>query len=480
MNGRQIRFAVNTHGKDKEWNQEILASKYKDKSGTLQDVFDHVKQGHAIAAGLFGNRRRNKANVIGSEWVLLDIDNEKLKLDEHGKQVFLPSGKKATEYDPQLTLEQALEHPFIKQHCALIYTSFSHQPHWHKFRLVFLLPEYETDVGVYEAMVRLLMKHLPHDAACKDASRVFYGSTKAERPLFNPDAVLPVEWRKQAIAALAEEVAKKEQDRQAAERKQAAHQARIERGEVTQQDTDSLALSALYACPPRSPGSGNYPESIRLLMALVTHFGESEAERIAEAWSPSIKGTTWNIPKKIHSFKRSGGVGLGTLFYIAKQYGWKFPARVPKEWQEQWQETEPTTTNEEWEWKHGLPNCFRDQVAKVSKLFKGFGKQPQSIKPSTLSKPAIHKYVPGELPTPAEYKAMGCPVFPVLSRYTILSKAVRLGENLLKVWLYRFKRYNDVCDFFCPKFWEQTTNRAVIPPVICLLSGSNIALENGS
>lgn len=394
-----LRFPVNDQAFNKDVVGEPLQTGYRDKIGTLQNVVDHVKQGHAIAAGLFGGRRRGKANVIGSQMVLLDVDNEKLKLDEQGNQIFLPSGKKATEYDPQLTVEKALEHPFIQQYCALIYTTASHKPDHHKLRLAFLLPHFETDVAVYEAMVRKVMAVLPHDRMCKDASRVFFGNSNAEIPLFNPHVTLPVEWREEAAQAVLLEKAKREQDRVIADRKRAAYQLQVDRGEITQQDTDANVLSALYACPPRSPGSGNYPEAIRILMALVSHFGESEAERIAEAWSPSIKGDTWQIARKIRSFKGNLRVGVGTLFYIAKQNGWRFPTVT----RQTWTEKEPVLTREEWEKKHhhsfdgltGFLPWFKAQYEKWKKTPWGLGeKQLQSLPFVRQRQPQY--YQPGE------------------------------------------------------------------------------------
>ncbi|NJO63577.1 MAG: hypothetical protein HC836_36920 [Richelia sp. RM2_1_2] len=301
-----FRFAVNSSGCNKDWDFEKLATGYEDKSGTLEDVVEHVTDGHAIAAGLFGGKRRCKANVIGTHWILGDIDNSK---EVDGEKV----------YDPQLTIEQALQHPFIKKYCGLIYTSASHTDDWHRFRLVFMLPEFVEGCEEIEQLVRFMMAEFPFlDPTCKDASRVFYGNTRAELPLINPDAVLPVEWVHLA----------KEQSRL----DRIAYQARCEelrrRKELypnESKDTDSLVMQALSFIPPRQPGSGNYEECTKVAMALVSHFGESEAERIIEDWSPSIPGDSWNVSKKVGSYKRSG-VAIGTLFHVAKRYGFKFPS----------------------------------------------------------------------------------------------------------------------------------------------------------
>jgi hypothetical protein len=184
-----IRFAVNTSGKDKDFNYELLATDFKDTTGTIQDVADHVKAGHAICAGLLGNRRRCKKNVIGSNLILVDIDNSDVERDVEGKPIKDADGKTKKIFKHQLSISEALEHDFVKQHCALLYTTASHTPGWEKFRLIFVLPEYLEGADIVEAAIRFLLGQFPHDPSCKDASRAFYGNTKAEFPLNNPDGL---------------------------------------------------------------------------------------------------------------------------------------------------------------------------------------------------------------------------------------------------------------------------------------------------
>jgi Protein of unknown function (DUF3987) len=308
-----FKYTVNTSGRDKNWDFEKLATDYRDVDGSIYDVMDAVKKGYALCAGWLDGKRRCKFNITGSGWVLLDIDNSAAKLDENGKPI---KGEKV--YKHQLTLEEAVQHPFVKSHCALIYTTASHTPDWHKFRMIFLLPEPVENAESVEAVVKFLMSEFPHDPACKDASRVFYGSTKAEFPLVNPSAVLPSEWVQQAKDEAQE-------DRLAFEERVRVAQLRKERYPDNSQDTDALVLEALKYIPSRNPGSGNYEECTKVAMGLTAYFGASEAERIIEQWSPSIPGDSWNVPRKVKSYQRANGCSVGTVFWIAKQYGFKFP-----------------------------------------------------------------------------------------------------------------------------------------------------------
>ncbi|MBD2565492.1 MULTISPECIES: PriCT-2 domain-containing protein [Nostoc] len=398
IESRIIKFAFNATGRNKDWDFKKLAGNFIDVEGTLADVQQHIKAGHAICAGLLGGKWRSKANVIGSQWLLLDIDNSDVARDAYDKPIKDENGNSIKVYKHQLTISEALAHPFIKKHCALIYTTASHKPEWHKFRLVFLLPEYVQGADTVEACTRFLMQQLPHDPACKDASRVFYGSTEAEFPLINPEATLPAEWISEAVAiAQQERVEYQRRIQEIESRRKEWREISLNEG----WDIDQLIQNALSFIPPRTPGSGNYDECRQVLMALVNHYGASEAEIIAEQWSPSIKGSTWNIHAKIRSFRR-GGITLGTLFHIAKQYGFRFPKR----------QYEPNPGNkgvisrEEWELGRvredlsSFQNLLRQAIAPFSSIFKGF-KAPPTRKPLPeidTPSPNVIIYKPGNIP----------------------------------------------------------------------------------
>ena len=400
----KIKFAFNATGRNKDWDFKKLAANFQDTEGTLADVQHHIKAGHAICAGLLGGKWRSKANVIGSQWLLLDIDNSDVARDEDGKPIKDENGNSIKVYDPQLTISEALAHSFIQKHCALMYTTASHKSDWHKFRLIFPLPQYVEGADTVEACTRKLMQQLPHDPACKDASRVFYGSTEAEFPLVNPEATLPAEWIQEAVAI--------------AQQERIEYQLRIQEIESRRKewreisltegwDIDQLIQNALSFIPPRTPGSGNYDECRQVLMALVNHYGASEAEIIAEQWSPSIKGSTWNIHAKIRSFRR-GGISIGTLFHIAKQYGFRFPKR-----QYEYNERDQGVINRE-QWELGrvredlssFQNLLRQAlftavgIAPFSSIFKGFKTPPTpKLEPEIdTPSPNVIIYKPGNIP----------------------------------------------------------------------------------
>ncbi|WP_066376139.1 PriCT-2 domain-containing protein [Anabaena sp. CA = ATCC 33047] len=384
----KLKFAVNTCGRNKDWDFKKLSANFRDVEGTLEDVQQHIKAGHAICAGLLGGKWRSKANVIGSHWLPLDIDNSDIARDAEGKPIKDENGNSIKVYKHQLTIEEALADPFIQEHCALLYTTASHKHEWHKFRLIFLLPQYVEGADTVEACTRKLMQQLPHDPACKDASRVFYGNTQAEFLLVNPEATLPSEWVTEAIAIALQE---REEYQQRILFIESRRQQFREIADTEGWDTDQLIHQALSFIPPRTPGSGNYDECRQVLMALVNHYGATDAEIIAEKWSPSIKGTTWNIRAKIRSFRRSG-ITIGTLFHIAKQYGFKFPQRQlePRHTQQ------GVISRQEWELGRvredltSFQNLLKQAIAPfVTAAAKGFSKPA-----SEESAPASEKSAP--------------------------------------------------------------------------------------
>ncbi|MDZ8237622.1 MAG: PriCT-2 domain-containing protein [Nostoc sp. ChiQUE01a] len=375
IKGNKIKFAFNATGKNKDWDFKKLSANFRDTEGTLADVQQHIKAGHAICAGLLGGKWRSKANVIGSHWLLIDIDNSDVARDAEGKPIKDENNNSIKVYKHQLTLEEALAHPFIQKHCALLYTTASHKPDWHKFRLIFLLPQYVEGADTVEACTRSLMQQLPHDPACKDASRVFYGNTEAEFLIVNPQATLPAEWVSSAIAIALQE---REEYQQRIKEIESRRQQWREISDVEGWDIEQLIQQALSFIPPRSPGSGNYDECRQVLMALVNHYGPTDAEIIAEKWSPSIPGTTWNIRAKIRSFRR-GGISIGTLFHIAKQYGFRFPQRQ----YEPYQRDKGLISREQWELGQvredltSFKNLLKQALAPFVSAAKGFLKPPQ-------------------------------------------------------------------------------------------------------
>ncbi len=71
---------------------------------------------------------------------------------------------------------------------------------------------------------------------------------------------------------------------------------------------------------------------------------------------------------------------------------------------------ERTLSADEWYWRFGLPNWFRDKLTKLPQVFKGFGKPPTPKTTISKTSPKAISYTPGErVPTREEYEAIGSP-----------------------------------------------------------------------
>jgi hypothetical protein len=296
-----FEFGVNknAHNKQAIGGYEALTINWKNKRGTIGDLIDWVSSGKAIMVGTLPNAttRRLKSNVVSAQAIALDIDDG-------------------------LSIEDCLQVPFVRDYAAAIYTSASHQkvkgdiPACDRYRIIFVLPETVTDIALYEATVQVVMEAVGYaDKACKDASRMFYGYDKTEIVLCDPTKVLPTDFLEKVGDRLEQE--KAERARLFEERQRR----REEYGESD--DLDNLIPQALDFIDPDC----GYEEWRNVGMALHSH---SESNfYLWDSWSSrgsKYKGSR-GLERQWSKFKSGGGVGIGSLFHIAKDYGFKFPEK---------------------------------------------------------------------------------------------------------------------------------------------------------
>jgi hypothetical protein len=375
-----------------------LQKDWRSMDGTIADLQDTVARGWAwMPAILKRKATRAKANVVGCESIALDID-------------------------AGMTIDDALADEFIRTTAALVYTSSSHQkakdnaPACDRFRIVWLLPS-RVSVPTYEALYAELLRRYPcADKSTSDASRLWYGNTDAIFPLVNGSAILPwdmvldAEAKSETIAA---QIA--EQRARSAERF-----ANTDPDDLRSQVRDALAL-----IPPRNPGSGNYHECLRVAFAVGSAFREDEALELIEAWSPRIAGA-WH-PENIVG-KGNGSITIGSLFSIAKQYGYCLPSKDPIA---RFAPKARTITRDEWVERFGQSElCERlNRAVRRSSAVLDFlkGKRaetvakhsPIAIEPNHTETAIVlfdstkqeHPIAIGQpLPTPDEWIALGRPI----------------------------------------------------------------------
>jgi hypothetical protein len=136
-----------------------------------QELASHISKGKTVVlSSLKEGTSRSNVNVVKQQALMLDFDNG---YKEDGKE------HKFTD-ERYIQLEDILQHPFIKEHAAFVYTSLRHNDYWNKFRVVFILDKPLHHYKEVEAAYRWLLKAFPTaDQSIKDAARLFFGSKQA-------------------------------------------------------------------------------------------------------------------------------------------------------------------------------------------------------------------------------------------------------------------------------------------------------------
>jgi hypothetical protein len=158
---RVVKVSINPYFFDKapaNGDERYFIEGWDNAELTLGDFATCIKNGWAYCPQLQG--RRSTKNFLRSNLVSVDID--------HG-----------------MTIEDALQHPFVQAHLSVLYTSSSHSINYHKFRLIFLLPRDVNDATEQVILNRALARLLGGDESAVDATRIFFGSTASEPLIFD-------------------------------------------------------------------------------------------------------------------------------------------------------------------------------------------------------------------------------------------------------------------------------------------------------
>lgn len=143
-----------------EINQRIMACR---ANLTPKEIADAVSHGQTVVlADLDGERK--KANLKSQQIVALDFDNTVVVNGEK---------QRAPDY---FTVADVAKDPWLKQNAAFIYSTFSWEDDWERFRVVFFLDRPMTKNTQVEAMYKWLLERYPMaDHSATDSSRLFFG-----------------------------------------------------------------------------------------------------------------------------------------------------------------------------------------------------------------------------------------------------------------------------------------------------------------
>jgi Protein of unknown function (DUF3987)/Primase C terminal 2 (PriCT-2) len=308
------KIGVNTKFKNKDGFTQLSDSKaWQNVEFTIGELSEHIGKGHPWMPATLGvGTRRLQENANYAEVLSLDIDNAAPGPKDS-------EGKATKVYLEELTIEQALDHPFIKAHCGLVQPSASHKPGWDKFRLVFVLPRpLEAHENIRACNLYLASSHCvgAADPQCKDASRFYFGAIGSV-PALMQEVTLPESFIDDALAWHEGIVAEEKQRAEAA----AKHWDDYRAG-CSSDDADALLMTALGAI---NVSSITRDQWIGIGMALAG-MGEQWFS-VWDSWSatdPRYK--PHEMQSKWKSF-RGKEPSPGVVFSLAKQFGFKFPKR---------------------------------------------------------------------------------------------------------------------------------------------------------
>jgi hypothetical protein len=100
-----------------------------------------------------------------------------LTCDNRKEDTFVSRDLIMVDIDSGMTIPELFEDKFYNQYAAGFYATPSHQDHAHRFRIMFRLQTPLTQATDVVKLNKMLMRRYTQaDAACKDATRIFFGS----------------------------------------------------------------------------------------------------------------------------------------------------------------------------------------------------------------------------------------------------------------------------------------------------------------
>jgi len=168
-------------------------------------------------------------------------------------------------------------------------------------------------------MVQFLIDLFGSDQSCKDATRFFYGAMDGEiAPLFRE---LPIShlraMYKRYIARFPQKQASTPEAIQVAN--WPTIQTPVPYGDgALRVPVEAGDIEAALSCLPSHFGPGSYNKWLSVLMAVHSEMG-MDGVALCERYIPGSPG---EVERKFKSFT-AGGVGIGTLYHIAREHGYQ-------------------------------------------------------------------------------------------------------------------------------------------------------------
>lgn len=266
---------------------------------------DHIKAGYAYSGGVMVsdevNQKKPKVSDIDfSEIISVDIDNSK---KVHNAETGKFDSHKLTDEEGYVSFDEVVANKWIMNNSLMVYTTASHTPEHHKFRIIFVLPKQINDAQVYSDIAQILIEKFKGDKSCKDICRLFFGNSNAEIKVFG--------------CRLEEVQINDIFDKQNDEPKFIANYS-------TSNDV-SITPDMVREMLSHIPKELDYDEWGKVVSGIGNYFDENTAVQLVESWSPDInQGTLYKIKH------RSPKPTIASVIYLAEKHGFDKSKLYPK------------------------------------------------------------------------------------------------------------------------------------------------------
>ncbi len=155
LENNTVLVSINKNVREKHYrgDKRYYASGWEPFSISIEELAIAIKSGFAYSA-TFKDGERNARNFSGTNIVSVDVDRG-------------------------MTIQEALNEPWCKEHLALFYTSASHTEQHHRYRLVFRLPEVIKNGSEFKNIARALSLKFGGDLQATDPAHLFFGNSSA-------------------------------------------------------------------------------------------------------------------------------------------------------------------------------------------------------------------------------------------------------------------------------------------------------------
>lgn len=292
------RKIINKLVKDDKAQSKIFTEQFTREAGTMKDLLDYIREGYSFciadmtADPVTNFCYRTTQNFISSQMVVVDIDNK----DRSGNRV---------NDEDYISWEYLKNKTEIKTYASFIYKTPNYTDDWNRMRIVFELPEKIVNIHQISELQKYFAKRYGGDLQATSCVQAFFGCKDCDYEYFGN--VLNEKIVENAI--IKEEEIRKEEYK-------------YKFNKNTEYDIQARDIEIILKYIPFTRPDGSYEleylDWVRIVSAIGNNFDEEESIKILNNWA----GAEHEREHREKLKKRMERVSIGSLIYIAKEYGY--------------------------------------------------------------------------------------------------------------------------------------------------------------